>query len=464
MGAGRMKLTLTDGKEHDMTTNNTGFTAVGAKPDAPDPRSPLRRPSAIVLRAALTRIIRTGTLELCLPDRRVLHFGTGGPIVAIAIHDWQTVRRIAINPDLALGEAYMDGRLSVTHGDIYAFLDLCLSNIGLGSGHWVRRLQQRLHQLGRRFMMHNSVGRAQRNVAHHYDLSDDLYDLFLDPERQYSCAYFETPRDSLETAQIRKLDHIAAKLHLAPGQKVLDIGSGWGGLALSLARRADVEVIGVTLSAKQQHYAEARALREGLSDKVHFALRDYRHQRGQFDRIVSVGMFEHVGVAYYPEYFSRIAELLSGDGVALVHTIGSVTEPAAPHPWIRKYIFPGGYIPSLSEIMPAIERSGLIVADIEVLHLHYAETLKAWRLRFLANRDHVEALYDARFCRMWEFYLAACEASFRYGGLVVFQIQLTRKVGVLPMIRNDISEAGYGRAGWDSGEAGGDNIQELKCR
>ncbi len=444
-----------------MTDNNTGFTVVGAAPDAP---APLRRPSAMMLRAAFTRIIRNGTLELCLPDRRVLRFGSGGPIVAIAIHDWRTVRRIAFNPDLALGEAYMDGRLTVTRGDIYAFLDLCLSNIGLGSGHWLRRFQQRLRRVGRRFMMHNPVGRAQRNVAHHYDLSDELYELFLDPERQYSCAYFETPEDSLETAQLRKLDHIAAKLRLAPGQKVLDVGSGWGGLALSLARRADVDVTGVTLSVKQQRHAEARAMREGLSDKVHFALRDYRQQRGQFDRIVSVGMFEHVGAAYYREYFSMISDLLAGDGVALVHTIGSVTEPAAPHPWIRKYIFPGGYVPSLSEIMPVIEKSGLIVADIEVLHLHYAETLRAWRLRFLANLDRVEVLYDARFCRMWEFYLASCEAAFRHGGLAVFQIQLTRKVGVLPMIRDEIPDAGCGPECWTDVESRGDNIRKLKCR
>jgi len=451
-----------------MTDNNTGFTIVGAEPDSPERPGPLIRPAALMLRTAFTRIIRTGTLELRLPDQRVLRFGNGGPMVAIAIHDWRTVRRIAFNPDLALGEAYMDGRLSVTRGDIYAFLDLCLSNIGLGSGHWTRKAQQRLRQLWRRFPMHNTVGRAQRNVAHHYDLSDDLYELFLDPERQYSCAYFESPDDSLKTAQTRKLDHIAGKLRLKPDQKVLDIGSGWGGLALSLARRADVDVTGVTLSVKQKQYADARAISEGLSDKVHFALRDYRHQRGQFDRIVSVGMFEHVGAPYYPEFFSVVSDLLAPDGVAMIHTIGSVTEPAAPHPWIRKYIFPGGYVPSLSEIMPVIERSGLIVADIEVLHLHYAETLRAWRERFMANRAKVEALYDARFCRMWEFYLAACEASFRYSGLAVFQIQLVRKVGVLPMIRNDNVDAGCGPDCRDNAEdravAQSSNVRKLKCR
>ncbi len=420
-------------------TENTNFDMVGANRDAPNPLGLAKRISVFVLSAALSRIIRSGTLELRLPDGQMRSFGSGQPVVAIAIQDWQTVRRIAISPDLAIGEAYMDDRLRITRGDIYAFLELCLSNIGLGSGHWLRRIQQRLRWLGRRFMMHNPVAQAQRNVAHHYDLSDELYDIFLDTERQYSCAYFETPQDSLETAQVRKMYHIAAKLHLEPGQKVLDIGCGWGGLALSLARNAGADVTGVTLSAKQQQYAQARAQSEGLADKARFALRDYRHQSGRFERIVSVGMFEHLGVAYYREYFAKLADLLTEDGVALVHTIGSVTEPAAPHPWIRKYIFPGGYIPSLSEVIPAIEKSGLIVADIEVLQLHYARTLREWRLRFLANRNKVAAIYDDRFCRMWEFYLAACEAGFRYGGLVVFQIQLTRKVGVLPLTRGYIA-------------------------
>jgi len=397
------------------------------------------RLSELVLKAAMTRIIRNGTLTLRLPDGRALSFGRGDPAVAATIQDWKTVRRLALNPDLALGEAYMDGTLIVTQGDIYDFLALCLANIGLGRDHWLRRMQQRLRWVGRRFTMYNPVGRAQRNVAHHYDLSDDMYDLFLDAERQYSCALYETPQDSLEDAQARKMRHIAAKLRLEEGVKVLDIGSGWGGLALALAKAAGADVTGLTLSVEQQRYAQARAAREGLSNAVRFQLKDYRLESGRYDRIVSVGMFEHVGAGHYGEYFANLADLLADDGVALIHMIGSVGEPAAPHPWIRKYIFPGGYIPSLSEIAPEMEKSGLILTDLEVLRLHYAETLKAWRERFIANRDKVVEIYDERFCRMWEFYLAACEAGFRHSGLVVFQFQLTKKMTTLPMTRDYIA-------------------------
>ena len=396
--------------------------------------------SEAVLKTALARIIQNGTMILRLPDDRILSFGSGDPVVVAKIQDWKTLRRIAFNPDLALGEAYMDGTLHVTQGDIYDFLALCLTNIGLGRDHWLRQMQQRLRWLGRRFMMYNPIGRAQRNVAHHYDLSDDLYELFLDAERQYSCALYETPQDSLEEAQARKMRHIAAKLRLEEGLKVLDIGSGWGGLALSLVRAAGADVTGVTLSVEQQRYAEARAAREGLSNAARFLLKDYRLESGRYDRIVSVGMFEHVGAGHYREYFEKLANLLNDDGVALVHTIGSVGEPAAPHPWIHKYIFPGGYIPTLSEIAPEIERSGLIVTDLEILRLHYAETLKAWRERFMANRDRALEIYDERFCRMWEFYLAACEAGFRHNGLVVFQFQLAKKVTALPIMRDYIVE------------------------
>lgn len=392
-----------------------------------------------VLKTAMARIIKNGTMTLRLPDGRTLSFGRGGPVVAAKIQDWKTLRRLAINPDLALGEAYMDGTLIVTRGDIYDFLALCLANIGLGHGNWLRRTQQRLRWLGRRFMMYNPIGRAQRNVAHHYDLSDDLYDLFLDAERQYSCALYETLHDSLEQAQARKMRHIAAKLRLEDGLKVLDIGSGWGGLALSMAKAAGADVTGVTLSVEQQNFAQRRAEHEGISNSVRFLLRDYRQETGRYDRIVSVGMFEHVGARHYPEFFAKLADLLADDGVALIHTIGSVGEPSAPHPWIRKYIFPGGYVPSLSEIAPEIEKSGLIVTDLEVLRLHYAETLKAWRERFMANRDKVVEIYDERFCRMWEFYLASCEAAFRHSGLVVFQFQLTKKVAALPITRDYIA-------------------------
>ncbi len=395
--------------------------------------------SEAVLKTAMARIIRNGTMTLRLPDGRILSFGSGGPVVAAKIQDWKTLRRLALNPDLALGEAYMDGTLVITQGDIYDFLALCLANIGLGHGNWLRRTQHGLRRLGRRFMMYNPVGRAQRNVAHHYDLSDDLYDLFLDAERQYSCALYQTPHDSLEQAQARKMRHIAAKLRLENGLKVLDIGSGWGGLGLSMAKAAGADVTGVTLSVEQQHFAQTRAEQEGVANSARFLLKDYRQETGRYDRIVSVGMFEHVGAGHYPEFFAKLSDLLADDGVALIHTIGSVGEPSAPHPWIRKYIFPGGYIPSLSEIVPEIEKSGLIVTDVEVLRLHYAETLKAWRERFMANRDKVVNIYDERFCRMWEFYLASCEAGFRHSGLVVFQLQLAKKVTALPMTRDYIA-------------------------
>jgi cyclopropane-fatty-acyl-phospholipid synthase len=399
------------------------------------------RPSRWLLERVFGAIICHGTLTLSLPDGAIRRFGQGAPAIAITIRDWRTLRRIAFNPDLAVGEAWMDGTLTVENDDIYGFLDLCLFNTGTGASHALGRMQQRLRRLVRPFLMHNPIGKAQKNVAHHYDLSDALYDLFLDPERQYSCAYYASPEDSLEEAQTRKMRHIAAKLRLAPGLRLLDIGSGWGGLGLYLARSSGIDVTGVTLSVEQQKYAEARAAREGLSELARFVLRDYRQETGRYDRIVSVGMFEHVGAGHYDEYFAKVAELLKEDGVALIHTIGRVNGRSSPHPWIRKYIFPGGYIPSLSEIAPAIEKSGLVMTDIEVLRLHYAETLKAWRARFMAKRDDVVALYDERFCRMWEFYLAACEAGFRHNGLVVFQVQLAHRVNAVPLTRDYLREA-----------------------
>ncbi|MBI1220839.1 MAG: methyltransferase domain-containing protein [Rhodobacteraceae bacterium] len=405
------------------------------------PRRRGPRLSLWVLDKALGSFIQRGTLQLRLPDGTRRRYGTGAPEIAIAIRDDRTLRRIAFNPDLAVGEAYMDGTLTIEKGGLYGFLALCLSNAGTGAGCGLRAARGWVRRFVRPMLMHNPVGKAQRNVAHHYDLSDAFYELFLDPERQYSCAYFTSPQDSLEAAQERKMRHIAAKLALAPGQKVLDIGSGWGGLGLYLARAARVEATGVTLSVEQQRYASDRAAREGLAERARFQLRDYRHEPGRYDRIVSVGMFEHVGGRHYGEYFRKLASLLTEDGVALVHTIADSTGPGAPHPWIRKYIFPGGYIPALSEIAPAIERAGLVLTDIEVLRLHYAETLRIWRERFLARQAEAVALYDERFCRMWEFYLACCEAAFRHSGLVVFQLQLTRRVDSLPLSRDYMAAA-----------------------
>ena len=284
-------------------------------------------------------------------------------------------------------------------------------------------------------------------MAHHYDLSDALYELFLDANRQYSCAYFISSDDTLERAQEQKQRHIAAKLLLRSGQRVLDIGSGWGGLALYLAHVADLDVTGVTLSTEQHAYSQRRASEIGADDRVRFLLKDYRQQDGLFDRIVLVGMFEHVGVGHYTQYFEKFRDLLEDDGVTLIHTIGSAGGPGAANAWINKYIFPGAYVPALSEILPVIERAGLYVTDIEVLRLHYAETLKAWRHRFIARRQTVAALYDEQFCRMWEFYLAGWEAAFRHTGLVVFQIQLRKRIDTVPLTRDYISD-------WESRDSG----------
>jgi cyclopropane-fatty-acyl-phospholipid synthase len=329
----------------------------------------------------------------------------------------------------------------VENGDISDLLDLLmcnLANVRLGG---TLAILRRLRKLTRWLAQHNDSSRARRNVAHHYDLSGKLYDLFLDRDRQYSCAYFSAPGETLEEAQVGKKRHIAAKLRLdKPGLSVLDIGSGWGGLALDLARDCGAKVLGVTLSEEQIALARRRAQSAGLAERCRFELVDYRALSGTFDRIVSVGMFEHVGVPYYPAFFAKMHALLKDDGVALLHTIGRSDGPGVTNPWIAKYIFPGGYTPALSEIVPVIERAGLIVTDVEVLRLHYAETLKEWRRRFKAQWNAAAELYDERFCRMWEFYLAGAEMAFRREGQVVYQIQIARNIDALPVTRDYMFE------------------------
>jgi cyclopropane-fatty-acyl-phospholipid synthase len=320
-------------------------------------------------------------------------------------------------------------------GRIYELLELLLSNAQHNPVPAWARVLDVVRYLIRRAVQFNPAGRARRNVAHHYDIDGAIYDLFLDSDRQYSCAYF-TPGADLEEAQLAKKRHLAAKLAIEPGQRVLDIGSGWGGLGLYLAKAADCEVTGVTLSTQQHEISNERAAREGLSRSVRFDFTDYRKVVGRFDRIVSVGMFEHVGVSHYRTYFKKVRDLLSENGVALIHTIGRSEPPTVTNPFIAKYIFPGGYIPALSEVAAAIERSGLMITDIEVLRLHYAQTLRAWRERFLANWNEAAAILDEKFCRMWEFYLAGSEAAFRYQGLVVFQLQLAKRVTTLPNTRD----------------------------
>jgi cyclopropane-fatty-acyl-phospholipid synthase len=397
----------------------------------------------MMLDGLLRRLIKNGELTLTRSngERAVFKGFKPGPAIAVRVHNKTTERRLFMNPKIELGEAFMEGRITVENGDIYDFLELCMMNLGWGLGdHWLQRLLSRGRRFKRRIAQHNPIGKAQRNVAHHYDLSDTLYDLFLESDRQYSCAYYMSENDTLEQAQDRKKRHLAAKLLLAPGQKVLDIGSGWGGLSLYLARESGADVTGVTLSTEQHKVSQERALAEGLEERVHFHLRDYREEPGTYDRIVSVGMFEHVGVGHYAEFFAKMRDLLSDDGVALLHTIGRADGPGSTNPWLAKYIFPGGYTPSLSEILPVIEDTGLFVTDIEVLRLHYALTLRDWRRRFNANRDTVREVYDERFCRMWDFYLAGCEAAFRYGGQVNFQIQLSKKQDAVPLTRDYIAQ------------------------
>jgi cyclopropane-fatty-acyl-phospholipid synthase len=391
-----------------------------------------------LLDPVLSARVRTGTLHVIDWRGQRTRYGSGAPEITVRVHDRATGIRLLVDPELAAGEAFMDGTLTVEQGDIYGLLDLVLSNSGWHYPDFPSRVGARLRKLGRRLAQYNPAHRSKRNVAHHYDLSDELYDVFLDADRQYSCAYFLSPDDTIETAQAQKKRHVAAKLLLEPGQRVLDIGSGWGGLALYLNEVADVDVTGLTLSEEQHRTSRERAASAGRGDKVRFLLRDYRMAEGTFDRIVSVGMFEHVGVNHFDEYFQSIARLLADDGVALVHAIGRADGPGTTNPWIQRYIFPGGYSPALSEVLPAIERAGLHVTDIEILRLHYAETLKRWRARFNANRDRITQLYDERFCRMWEFYLAASEATFRHGGHMVFQIQLAKKVDTVPLTRDYI--------------------------
>jgi cyclopropane-fatty-acyl-phospholipid synthase len=359
---------------------------------------------------------------------------------------------VMLDPELKLGEAYMDGTLVVDEGSIADVLAVLLGqDCSREPPRWART-QWWLRYWYRRLQQFNPPHRAQRNVAHHYDLDGQLYSLFLDADQQYSCGYFEKPDQTLDDAQLAKKRHLAAKLLLERDKRVLDIGCGWGGLAFYLAELGRARVTGITLSQEQLVRARARAAEHGLSDAIEFRLQDYRDVPDSFDRIVSVGMFEHVGVGFYDAFFGKCASLLADDGVMLLHSIGRSEGPNVTNPWVAKYIFPGGYIPALSEVLPAVERAGLLVTDIEVLRLHYAETLKAWRERFLAHREGVEKLYDARFVRMWEFYLASSEMSFREQTLMVFQLQLTKRQDVVPMTRDYIMREEARLRGLESGQ------------
>src|SRR3954452_22802367 len=391
-----------------------------------------------LLRYFLGQFIRRGTMTFTTArgPRFSCGDGTGEP-VAVRFLTRDAERRVLLNPELALGEIYMEGTFVVENGSIADALAILLDQPDM-LPRWAR-LQWWLRYLVRHAQQFNPPWRSKNNVARHYDLDGRLYSLFLDADRQYSCAYFDTPDATLDDAQLAKKRHLAAKLLIGRGDRVLDIGSGWGGLGLYLAEMTGADVTGITLSTEQLQVANARAGEKNLGHQARFLLSDYRDMSGPFDRIVSVGMFEHVGIGFYETFFKRCAELLSDDGVMLLHSIGRSTGPDVTSPWITKYIFPGGYIPALSEVMPAIEKAGLLVCDMEILRLHYAETLKAWRERFMARREEAVQLYDERFALMWEFYLAASEMTFRKQDMMNFQIQLTRRQGVVPMTRNYIA-------------------------
>ena len=400
----------------------------------------------------LRRFIRRGSFKVTTVRGTTYTFGdrSGSP-VAVRFTTASAQLGVLLDPELKLGEAYMAGTLVVEQGSIGDVIAVLLRQERIAPAHWA--LPGRLFRyLFRRLQQFNPRGRSRNNVAHHYDLDGRLYSLFLDGDQQYSCGYFEARNQSLDDSQLAKKRHLAAKLRLKPGASVLDIGCGWGGLALYLTEIAGARVTGITLSQEQYQRAQNRALERGLTQNTSFRLIDYRDIAGRFDRIVSVGMFEHVGVGFYDTFFDRCAELLADDGIAVLHTIGRSGPPRITNPWIAKYIFPGGYIPALSEVLPAIESAQLVVTDVEILQLHYAETLKAWRERFLAHRDEVVRLYDQRFVRMWEFYLACSEMAFREGDMVVFQIQMAKRKGLTPATRDYITreearlrgiEAGY---------------------
>jgi cyclopropane-fatty-acyl-phospholipid synthase len=390
-----------------------------------------------LLQFLLKTFIRRGTFRVATSRGTVLTFGDGtGQPVSVRFASRRAEWGILLDPELKFGESYMDGSFLVEEGTIADVLAIALGQDS-EVPHWAR-LQALLRYLRRRLSQFNPRSRARRNVAHHYDLDGRLYSLFLDADRQYSCAYFEKRDQSLDDAQLAKKRHLAAKLTIEPNKRVLDIGCGWGGLGLYLAEVGGADVTGITLSHEQYAIANERAAEKGLNERARFRLQDYRDVTGSFDRIVSVGMFEHVGVNHYDTFFQKSAQLLADEGVMVLHSIGRSEGPAATNPWIAKYIFPGGYIPALSEILPRIERAGLLVTDIEILRLHYAETLKAWRERFLAHREEAERIYDRRFVRMWEFYLAASEMSFREQNMMVMQIQLAKRQGVVPIMRDYI--------------------------
>ena len=386
----------------------------------------------MIIKSVLSRVIKKGNLTWIQHDGNVHHYGDGsGELIKIRTTKDFSEIKLLLNPSLQFGESYMNGSLIMEEGRIHDLLKLLFSNSKIDVDHWIMDVSRAVRFILNKFNVGNYLSKSKKNVAHHYDLSDQLYDLFLDKDRQYSCAYFNSPNDTLDQAQTNKKELIAKKLLLEKGQNVLDIGCGWGGMASFLSKRSEVNVKGITLSEEQIQYANKRKQTESLHN-VEYKLQDYRKVNETYDRIVSVGMFEHVGTKHYQDFFNKVYDLLNDTGVALIHTIGRLSEPTTNDPWIEKYIFPGGYIPALSETVSKIEKSGLSMTDIQILKFHYAETLKRWRYNFYDNIDKVKEIYDEKFCRMWDFYLSSSQASFEESTLVVFQLQLSKNKKTVP--------------------------------
>jgi cyclopropane-fatty-acyl-phospholipid synthase len=394
------------------------------------------------LEKLVNSFIDKGTLRAFDATGKLREFGSGGdPVVTIRVHTRSVYRKLFLSPELAIPEAYMDGHLTLEEGSqIYDLLHLfSINRKAVGGSSWQRNLRRKWRSLTLRHQR-NDVAAAKQNASSHYDLSTDMYRLFLDDDLNYTCAYFRSPDDTLETAQGAKLDHAVAKLQLEPGMRVLEIGGGWGSFAIRLAQ-AGARVVTLNVASEQMAVAIQAATKAGVSDRIDFVLKDYREYEGTFDRVVSVGMMEAVGALHFEDFFSKVRDLLTPDGYAFIHSIGRTTPPGTTGPFIRKYIFPGGYIPALSEVFAATERLGLWVADMEVLRLHYYYTIRHWRQRFAANRDKAAALYDERFCRMWEFWLSAAELDFQHGNSMVFQLLLSKKRDAVPITRDFIVDA-----------------------
>ena len=390
----------------------------------------------MIFNSLLQKVIKKGHLVWIKPNGEEFEFGdkTGNLIKMRTTNAFSEIKMM-MNPSLHFGESYMDGSMILEEGNIHDLLKLIFVNSESNIDHWLMDLARVIRAIRNKIIPSNYIAKSKRNIAHHYDLSDGLYELFLDKDRQYSCAYFNSPNDTLDQAQINKKELIAKKLLLEEGQNVLDIGSGWGGMAAYLSKRSNVKVKGVTLSEEQLTYSKQRKINESL-DQVEYQLQDYRNVKESYDRIVSVGMFEHVGTSHYQEFFNKVYELLNQKGVALIHTIGRTDQPTTTDSWIEKYIFPGGYIPALSEVMQRVEKSGLTTTDVQVLKFHYAETLKRWRYNFYDNLDKIKEIYDEKFCRMWDFYLSSSQASFEESTLVIYQLQLSKDKKTVPDSRD----------------------------